>query len=156
MQMHIIGNTVMLPNGIKPTPIAPSGRWPKHPTHNRSRRNAASKEGHRPHIKAATPALADATKCHRETKADATRHRYPTAQSRLDLTPQSSSRSRGDAVCTTAGLAPSVLCTVRTGAPLSPPPPHTQAAIPALTDAATHTRDAAASTYGGISHPTQQ
>ena len=93
------GSQALLPNGIKPTPITPSGRWPKHPTHNRSRRNAASKEGHRPHVKAATPALANATKCHRETKADATRHRYPTAQSRLDLPPQSSSRSRGEVVC---------------------------------------------------------
>ena len=105
-----------LPNGIKQTPIAPSRRWPKHPNHNRNRRNAASKGGQRPHVKAATPALADAPKCHRETKADATRHRYPTAQSRLDVTQQSSSRSRGEAVCTTAGLAPSVPSKVRTRA----------------------------------------
>jgi hypothetical protein len=101
----------------------PSGRLPKHPTHNRSRRNAASKEGHRPHVKAATPALANATKCHRETKADATRHRYPTAQSRLYFTPQSSSRSRGDAVCTTAGLAPSVPLHGPYRGPVPHPPP---------------------------------
>ena len=155
MQMHIIGNTVMLPNGIKPTPIAPSGRWPKHPTHNRSRRNAASKEGHRPHIKAASPALADATKCHRETKADATRHRYPTAQSCLELSPQSSSRSRGDAVCcATAGPKPLVPCTVRTGA--LPPPPAHPSCYPGLDQRSNIWWNFSSYTtigLGGVSHP---
>ena len=95
-----------LPNGIKPSKSTSAH---KHPTHNRSRRNAARKEGHCPHTKAAIPALTEATKCHRETTADATRQSYPTAQNRRDLTPQSSSRSPGDdAVCTTAGPAPSV------------------------------------------------